>query len=351
MKRFRRFRQRMQRNWKKLQIRYLQPGKLPVLPDTLTIELTNRCSLACICCPNGCDREHCRPLHTLTLDDFRQLLGQIDIPFKKVFLHLHGEPFLAKDLPQIVALLVERNIEEFSIFSNAYHIDMVLLEQLLRITDHKKLNLAFSAELYDAATYESIRCPGKFSDVWQSLDQIDAVMVRYQRDYSVNAIINAQTVDMLKESVPGIFARLKRLNSLHLSSAFPWPHLPETGDIAGHLRHRRHICNQIWQLPTILSSGEVTMCSSDYRGECIVGSLRDHTFSELMNNREACHFRRNVALHKAERNTICRNCLIDRYINFSRVIRRRFIEQAKPAVLEKYFANFHKYFVIDYEIG
>ncbi len=351
MKRFQRFRQRMQRNWKKLLMRYLQPGKLRVLPDTLTIELTNRCSLACSCCPNGCDREHSRPQHTLTLDDFQQLLGHIDIPFKKVFLHLHGEPFLAKDLPRIVQLLVQRGVEAFSIFSNAYHIDLSLLEELLAMADRPQLNIAFSAELYDAVTYESIRRPGKFADVWQSLEQIDAVMERYQCDYSVNAIINAEAIDTLKDSVPGVFARLHRMSSLHLSSAFPWPHLPGTGDVAGHLRRRRRICNQIWELPTILSSGEVTMCCSDYRGECIVGSLRDHTFSELMNNREARRFRRNIVLRKAECNAICRDCLIDRHISFSRVVRRRFVEQAKPEVLEKYFAGFNKYFLIDKAIG
>lgn len=341
----------MQRNWKKLLMRHLQPGKLRNLPDTLTIELTNHCTLACSCCPNGRDREHCRPQQTLTHNDFQQLLEHIDIPFKKVFLHLHGEPFLAKDLPQIVTLLAGRGVEEFTVFSNAYHISLSLLEQLLTATDRCKLNIAFSAELYDAATYEGIRCPGKFADVWQEMERIDAVMVRFQRDYSMNAIINAQTIDTLKDSVPGIFARLHRLSSLHLSSAFPWPHLPETGDIAGHLRPRRRICNQIWELPTILSSGEVTMCCSDYRGECIVGSLRDHTFSELMNNREARRFRRNIALRKAERNAICRDCLIDRHISFSRVVRRRFVEQAKPEVLEKYFAGFNKYFLIDKAIG
>ena len=351
MKKFMRIRRRIQRNWQKMLIRYLLPGKLRVLPDTLTIELSNRCTLACSCCPNGCDHGHCRPLHTLTLEDFRQLLGQIDIPFRKVFLHLHGEPFLAKDLPQIVLLLIERGVEDFSIFSNAYHIDQSLLNQLLVLKDCCKLNLAFSAELYDSATYEKIRCPGKFADIWQSLEQIDTVMEHHKFNYSINAIITPQAIDILKERVPEIFARLQRLGNLHFSSAFPWPHLPETGEIAGHLRLRRRICNQIWELPSVLSSGEVAMCSCDYRGESIVGSLRDHTFSELINNQKARNFRRNIALRRANRNTICSDCLIDRHIPFSRVIRRHFIEQARPDVLERYFENFHKYFLIDKKNG
>ena len=350
MKRFKRFRQRLFLTWRKLCIRYLQPGKLTLWSDTLTIELTNRCTLACNCCPNGRDRERCRKQHILTLNEFQQLIDQIDIPFKRVFLHLHGEPFLNKELPQIVDLLIKRGVDEFCIFSNAYQIDLKLLEQLLGVIDHRKLNIAFSAELYDDITYESIRKPGKFTTIWQSMEQIDSIMVRHQRNYTVNAIINASTIDTLKDKVPVIFAKLRGMSSLLFSSAFPWPHLPETGDIVGHLSPHRSICSQIWQLPTILASGEVTMCSSDYRGECIVGSLFNYPFSKLMNNREARRFRHNIALRKADRNTICSECLIDRHKQFTRIVKRQFIEKANIQTLERYFATYHKYFDIDDQI-
>ena len=89
------------------------------------------------------------------------------------------------------------------------------------------------------------------------------------------------------------------------------------------------------------------MCSSDYRGECIVGSLWEHTYSHLMNNRKARLFRRHIATRRADRNTICEACLIDRLNIFSRTVRRKFIEEAKPATLEKYFATYNKYFAID----
>lgn len=350
MKRFQRFRQRLFSAWKKLCIRYLQPGKLTSWSDTLTIELTNRCTLTCNCCPNGRDRERCRTLHTLTFDEFQQLIDQIDIPFKCVFLHLHGEPFLNKELPQIADLLIKRGVEEFCIFSNAYQIDLSLLEQLLVLMEHRKLNIAFSAELYDDFTYESIRKPGKFTTIWQSMEQIDSIMVRHQRNYTVNAIINASTIDTLKDNVPVIFAKLRGMDRLLFSSAFPWPHLPETGDIAGHLSQHRNICSQIWQLPTILASGEVTMCSSDYRGECIVGSLYDHPLSKLMNNREARRFRRNIALRKADHNIICSECLIDRHKPFTRIVKRQFIEKTNTQTLERYFASYHKYFDIDEKV-
>lgn len=348
MKRLQRFRQRLKSNWVKLRIRYLLPGKLTVLPPTLTIELTNRCSLACSCCPNGRDRQRCRQPHTLTAADFHRLLEHIDIPVSRVFLHLHGEPFLNKELPVIVSMLIERGISEFSIFSNAYHIDLNVLEELLQAAGNSKLNIAFSGELYNRQTYEQIRCPGHFDSVWPSLEQIDGIMARHGQQYSVNAIIDAQAIDTLKDTIPGIFQHFSQLKDIHFSSAFPWPHLPETGDIAGHLSPRRSICSQLWELPVILASGEVSMCSSDYRGECIVGSLYEHKYSELINNKAARNFRRNIALRRAAQNSICRECLIDRHLPFSRTVKRKFIEKADNELLAKYFAKYHQYFDLEH---
>lgn len=347
MRQIDRFLQRLQDNWQKLLIRHLLPGKLRVLPETLTIELTNRCTLACSCCPNGCDRDHCRAPHTLTASDFQHLLAQIDIPFTRVFLHLHGEPFLVKDLSAIVRQLTARGIDDFTLFSNAYHIDTALLDQLLDATDGHRLDICFSAELYSRQTYEAIRRPGRFDVIWQSMEQIDTVMAHHDKQYSVNAIIDPQAIDSLKDTVPPIFQHLHQLKDIHFSSAFPWPHLPQTGDIAGHLSPRRKTCSQTWELPTILSSGEVTMCSSDYRGECIVGSLWEHKYSELINNPKARQFRRNIALRKQERNTLCSECLIDRHHPFSRTVKRKFIEKADADMLEKFFAKFHPYYYID----
>lgn len=341
-----RTKQRLRNIWVKLCIRYFQPGKMRTIPTTLTIELTNRCTLACSCCPNGLDRQGGRSPHTISATDFRQLLQQIDIPFKRVFLYLHGEPFLANDLPEITHQLITRGAEEFVIFSNAYHIDFQILEEFLSVTCNQRLNIAFSGEIYDTQTYERVRYPGHFDTIWQYLQGIDDIMARYNRQYSINAIIYKDNIDQLKDTIPDVFRRLKQLKQIHFNSAFPWPHLPETGDIVGHLSAHRSICSQIWQLPVVFSSGEVSMCSSDYRGECVIGSLWTTPYSQLINNKPARRFRRNIAMRHCAHNNICRDCLIDRYIPFSRVVRRTFIEKADESMIERYFAKFHNYFDI-----
>ena len=345
-KRIKRFRQHLHNAFQKFRLRYLQPGRLTHLPDTLTIELTSHCSLACSCCPNGIAGARRRGRDTITLANFKKLLENIDVPVRSVFLHLHGEPFLNKDLPEIVRLLAEHGVEEFNIFSNAYNIKLDLLENVLCSVGGKKLNLAFSAELYDRQAYEHIRCPGRFDTVWQSLQDIDAMMQKHGTTYSVNSIVHREDIGILPERVPDVFRRLPSLKSMHLTSAFPWPHLPQTGDLAGHLRRKRSICNQIWQLPAIMADGRVTMCSSDYNAECVVGSLYEEKFSKIINNKAARAFRRNIALRRPESNALCKGCLIDRHTAFSRIVNRKFVEKAAPEALQKYFAAFGKYFNI-----
>ncbi len=330
----------------KLRMRYLRPGRLTTLPTVLTLELSSRCSLACSCCPNGKPGKRTRRRVDMSKADFDKMLANIDLPVRNVFLHLHGEPFLNENISEIAEALASRGIEEFNIFSNAYRIDVNRLSRLLTVLRSKRVNICFSAELYDRAVYERLRCPGRYDVLWESLDAIDRVMAEQDCEYSINAIVDAESIGKLKERVPAIFERLSQLKDIHFSGAFPWPHLPETGDIAGHLRSRRTICSQIWQMPVVYASGEVGMCSSDYDGESVIGSLLDSKMSELVNNKAARRFRRNIAMRRHECNLPCRDCLIDRHESFSRVVRRRFAVSASADALEKYFNSFKKYFFV-----
>lgn len=341
--------QRINHVWVKMKCRLRLPLGRDDFADALTIELTNRCTLACSCCPNGVDQTSCRPKQDMAGVHFERLLERIDIPLGHVFLHLHGEPFLNTALPDMAERLRQRGVRQLSIFSNAYHINLEILKRLLEKAKGCELQLCFSAELYDKQVYERIRKPGHFETIWQSMEAIDRLMSEYKIGYSLNSIVDSKAIDVLPTTVPDIFRRLQQLNNIHFSSAFPWPHLPATGDIAGHLAQRRPICAQIRQLPVVLSSGEVSMCSSDYRGECVIGSLWEQPYSVLMNSKKALRFRRNIALRRPERNQLCNDCLLDRCRTFSRTVRRAFIEKADETAIRKHFSNYHQYFDIDNE--
>lgn len=348
MKYLRKYSQKIQDALSKINMKYLHPGKLNKLPDDLIIELSSRCTLACKCCPNGASGIRTRPRCDLGTDTFKQICEHIDLPIRNVFLHLHGEPFLNKDICDIITMLKKRGVTSFNIFSNGYLIDTVLLKRVIEQLNGCDFNICFSAEIYDCDTYERIRYPGKWNKIWQSLEAIDATMGELDCSYSINAIIVPQKIKDFSTTIPCVFQRLKHLKKIHLSSAFPWPSLSETGDLAGRLNKRRMICKQITRLPVILSNGEVIMCDSDYNGNSVIGSLKEEPLSKLVNNTKARKFRHNIIMRQAVKNNPCCDCLLDRYISFSRTVRRTFIEKASEEVIENYFHKFYSHFIAEY---
>lgn len=338
---------KLRKEWDKFKARYIYRGRLHNAGDTLVFEATNICTLRCSCCPNGLDSEHCRPRHRMSLEECKVLVNNIDIPISNVFLHLHGEPLTNNELPEIANCFYEKGVRKFTVFSNGYNIDMQTLEGLLRMPADAEWKISFSAELYDKSQYENIRTPGKFAEMEKNLKGIDDLMGRYRMGYSINAIIDAEDLDMLPERVVSIFESYPHLESIQFSSRFPWPYLPETGDLAGRLKMRRSICTQTRELPVVMSNGDVSLCSSDYRGDCVVGSLMEHKFSELMDNKQARRFRLNHLNHHPERNVPCKDCLIDRYRGFSRKITGKFVKNASEQNLQKFFDSFRKYYVYE----
>ena len=71
--------------------KYLRPGYEPNLPNQINIETASVCNLRCSCCPHGVARNTMRPLGIMSVDTFRRVLTNLDIPIKHAYLHMHGE--------------------------------------------------------------------------------------------------------------------------------------------------------------------------------------------------------------------------------------------------------------------
>lgn len=330
----------LRREWPKFRMRHIDRGRLRRPGNTLVVESTNVCTLHCSCCPNGVDRDTLRPRATLTLASFREILPNLDIIPENIFLHLHGEPLLNRDLPEIAAELQRRGARKFTMFSNAQKVDTDVLDRLLTLTPGAEWKVGFSMEIFSPRLYEATRCGGRHADALESLDRIDAVMARHGIDYTINAIIDAEAVEEARARAKEIFSRYSRLGDIGFSNRFPWPHLPQTGDLIGTLRPHANICSQLWDLPAVTASGDVTLCSSDYRGEAVVGNLHDAPYSRLINNAAARRFRLNLALRRPERNAMCRGCLIPRFTQFQRTLTRKFALSGSEENLKRYFDSF-----------
>lgn len=310
----RRLNEKIRRWWRSLDAKYLRPGYEPSVPFEINIETSSICNLRCSCCPHGVARCEMRKPGIMTAETFRRVMDHIDIPLKRVYLHLHGEPFLNPDLPSFVEELTQRKIP-ITLYSNAMAVKEEQLEAILR---SKQVTMTFSADLLSKEYYEAMRVGSNYEACLQKLDALNEVFVRCNRFFNIVIILDAEWVEKTDEVAAAcerLYERYSRLNGILLGSKFPWPRLPLTGDLVNHLAPaRRKRCNYAFEGLSILWNGDATLCSFDYTGECVVGSLLDHTYTEVFNNSAARHFRMLHWRHQDDRLPLCKDCLLDQYV-------------------------------------
>ena len=308
--------QRVKRKWID---GYLMRGWRIRPSKTIILETTNICSLKCSCCPNGVlSPQKLRPRGMMSRETFDMFLKHLDIPVNQCFLHMCGEPFMNKNLYYFAEQLLAHGIVPV-VFSNGYNIDYVLLDQLLSL---KGINIAFSMDLLSKELYEQIRIPGKFETGMNSLKKTNEIFSRRKRFYGLNIIISEAVITGIDSACQHLFEEYSNLNKISLSSMWPWPDIPQTGDIAGHISTNRSLCKRIKELPAVLWNGDVSFCSFDYSGNLIVGNIYHEYFRKIFNSRKTRRVRRILLTGNEDKESLCRNCLLPRYDSFSHILYR-----------------------------
>ena len=308
------------------------------MPDTLVIETTNRCTLACSCCPNGIPGVKLRERGVMTRETFDRVLQNLDFPARQCFLHLCGEPFLNKDLVYFARQLMARKILPV-VFSNGYRIDEGLLRELLSV---RGVKIAFSMDLLSKAHYEQIRTPARYEEAEAALLRIDRIFAEAKRHYGLNMIVDGSHAEDLEAVCQSLFDRFGQLNTISLSVAWPWPALPHTGDLSGHLASHSDLCNQASGMLSVLWNGDVAFCSFDYSGDTVVGSMLKDSYRHLYNAPATRRLRRQLLMtHRAD-NPLCANCLLGRFESQSKLFTRASFERATPEERARMFLKFQK---------
>lgn len=313
---------------------------LPKEKSSIVVESTNICSLRCTCCPNGID-PHSHRLHgIMSRETFDSILNNFDVPLKSCFLHMCGEPFINKNLCYFVEKLLERKITPI-IFSNGYQIDYGLLCQLL---DYKGVRISFSMDLISRQHYDRIRVPGDYDRSIESLKKINSIFTKKNRYFGLNVIISADVVDNLEDACAHLFEQYSNLVRITLSSMWPWPGYPQSGDLAGHLSSKGTYCSRAKDLPVILWNGNASFCSFDYKGELIVGDAKKQKLSKIYNSVAARRVRRNIFALDFQNESLCSKCLFPRYESLSQIVLRNYKTKLSEQEREILFYSIKEYY-------
>lgn len=312
-------------------------------PDKLVIETTNICSLKCRCCPNG-NNVGKRARGMMSREVFDRVVDNIDIPVKLCFLHMCGEPFLNPDLEYFCRKLIARKITP-TIFSNGYGIDLDLLDKVLQL---KGVRISFSIEAHSAQDYEHIRFPGKFDKAMASLSMIDSRFADAKRVFGLNIILTGGYAGEEIERISRkLFDAYPRLSNITFSSEWPWPALPQTGNLAGHITRHNSYCTQAKGLPAILWDGKAAFCNLDYAGKMIVGDMTTTSLSEIVNNKTSRQYRKRLAMGRLVPSSFCDNCVLPRYNSFTLDITRGKLKRKDAGKSPDLFNAADEYFKAD----
>lgn len=288
------------------------------MPLSYSIEPTNHCNLKCPECPSGLGTLT-RPLGLLKFDDFKQLIDQIKSTGFYVQLFFQGEPFLNKQISQMIQYAQSNKIY-VSISTNGHFINENNIDIVL---DNAPDKLIYSVDGLDEVTYQNYRIGGTFKQADESLK----TLVRRRNERKLKKpfiefqfIVMKQNEHLIDEvikygkdvGVDKVVFKSMQISSYENALKF----IPNNKKFSRYVidkesfkiknRMKDH-CFALWRTSVITWDGKVVPCCFDKDAEYNLGVLNGKSFFEIWKSKEYQNFRQRILDNRKGIN-ICNNC-------------------------------------------
>jgi radical SAM protein with 4Fe4S-binding SPASM domain len=288
------------------------------MPISFSIEPTNHCNLKCPECPSGLGALT-RPLGLLRSDDFKNWIDQIKDTGFYVQLFFQGEPYINKNLPEMIKYAQQNKIY-VSISTNGHFINANNIDKILEAAPDK---LIYSVDGLDEETYQNYRVGGTFAQVDSALRNL----VKRKRQLKLKKpfiefqfIVMKQNEHLLEKvktyckevGVDKLVFKTMQISSYENALKF----LPT------NKKYRRYIiddnsfriksevknhCFALWRTAVITWDGKVVPCCFDKDADFTMGILNGKSFYEIWNSENYNKFRKSI-LTDRKQNKMCTNC-------------------------------------------
>ncbi|MBS4034914.1 MAG: SPASM domain-containing protein [Ignavibacterium sp.] len=288
------------------------------LPISYSIEPTNHCNLKCPECPSGLG-SLTRPLGLLKYDEFKNWIDQIKSTGFYVQLFFQGEPFINKQLPEMIKYSQENRVY-ISISTNGHFINQSNVDFIL---DNAPDKLIYSVDGLDEESYQNYRVGGTFK---QADEGLRALIKRKKERRLKKPFIEFQFIVMkqnehqldevmkyCKEAgVDKVVFKTMQISNYENAIKF----LPsnkkysrytvENGSYKIKNKMKNH-CFALWRTSVLTWDGKVVPCCFDKDAEYNLGTLNGKSFQQIWKSKEYNHFRQRV-LDSRKSINICTNC-------------------------------------------
>jgi radical SAM protein with 4Fe4S-binding SPASM domain len=288
------------------------------MPVSYSIEPTNHCNLQCPECPSGLGTLT-RPLGLLKFEDFKKLIDEINSTAFYVQLFFQGEPYINKNLPQMIKYAQSKDIY-IAISTNGHFVNQNNVDLVL---DNAPDKLIFSVDGLDEDSYQQYRVGGTFK---QADEGLRALIKRKNDRKSKKPFVEFQFIVMKHNEhqiedvkkycnevgVDKVVFKTMQISSYENAVKF----LPQnqkyrrysidngTFNIKNKISNR---CFALWRTSVVTWDGRVVPCCFDKDAENEIGIVNGRTFSEIWKSEKYLEFR-NKVLTNRKGVSMCTNC-------------------------------------------
>jgi len=288
------------------------------MPVSYSIEPTNHCNLKCPECPSGLGTLT-RPLGLLKLEDFKNFVDEVKDTGFYVQLFFQGEPYINKQLPQMIKYAQEQNMY-VSISTNGHFINK---ENVNYILDNAPDKLIYSVDGLDEESYQNYRIGGTFE---QADSGLRALVNRKKEQGKKYPFIEFQFIVMKQNEhqvdevleygknvgVDKVVFKTMQVSSYENAVKF----LPsnkkyrrykvENGSFKIKNGIKNH-CFALWRTSVITWDGRVVPCCFDKDANFELGMVDGRGFKAVWSSDEYYNFRKRV-LDSRKSVNMCTNC-------------------------------------------
>lgn len=288
------------------------------MPISFSIEPTNHCNLKCPECPSGLGALT-RKLGLLKLDDYKNWIDQIKDTGFYVQLFFQGEPYINKNLPEMIKY-AQKNKIYVSISTNGHFINENNTDKILEAAPDK---LIYSVDGLDEETYQNYRVGGTFAQVDSALRNL----VKRKRELKLKKpfiefqfIVMKQNEHLLEKvkkyceevGVDKLVFKTMQISSYENALKF----LPTNKKYSRYIVDNnsfkiksevKNHCFALWRTSVITWDGKVVPCCFDKDADFTMGILNGKSFYEIWNSENYNRFRQSI-LTDRKQNKMCTNC-------------------------------------------
>ncbi len=288
------------------------------MPVSYSIEPTNHCNLKCPECPSGLGTLT-RSLGLLSVGDFKNIVNQIEDTGFYVQLYFQGEPYINKNLPEMIKFAQSKNIY-VSISTNGHYINEKTVGNIIENAPDK---LIFSVDGLDEESYQSYRVGGSFKKADEGLrllirkrDQLKKkkpfvefqFIVMKQNEHMLDEVMkygNDTGVDKVVFKTMQVSSYENALHFLPSDQKYR-RYVISNGEVKIKNTLKDH-CFALWRTSVITWDGKVVPCCFDKDANFGLGELKNNSMKDIWIAKPYQDFRQGV-LNKRKGLSMCTNC-------------------------------------------